>query len=154
MKFKTKKTSETGKKFMAVKERADSCFAAARELNAEVGAEQWRGTYAVFGGISAFMFNNDYVAPKWMKKIGKNEYKPLGNRKEGKALQAKMDALPVVTRRQLNICIGFNDRLSTIGFDWENDEYALFHISEKWGIKIPDDCTEITTTEYNQLAKS
>lgn len=153
MKFKTKRNSKTGKKFTEISKIAKECKAAAIVLVDEVGAKEWRGTHNAFGGISSFRFDDDYVAPNWMRWVSKNEYKPLRNRKEGKALQAKMDALPVVTRRQLNMCIGYDEIFSCIGYNSTNEDYFLFEIDESYDVIPPADCVEITVTEYNKLAE-
>ena len=36
---------------------------------------------------------------------------------------------------------------------FNNDEYYGFIVGENWDFKIPEDCEEITVSEYNKLFK-
>ena len=77
------------------------------------------------------------------------------NTKEGKAVQADFDQATVITKGELNACIGWGeDFINCIGLDWNNDKYFCFKIEEDWtDVPIPSDCTEITTSKYRELFK-
>lgn len=156
MNFKTKRTSKTGLKFSKIEKKIKICFEEEKKLLDEIGVKQYRkGYWTAFGGISSLVFDKDMKIPGYMKKIRHEEYMPKKNIKEGIALDKKIKELPVVSKGELNACIGFKENmLKTIGFESSNPEYFLFSVNEDWGIKIPKDCKEITTTEYNKLANA
>ena len=155
MHFITKKKSETGKKFQKVAEVATASLKAEKELAKEFGFESWRGGYwLVYGGFSALIFK-EKPNEKIYKKVNGNEWMPRMNTKEGKAIQAKLDATRRVSIDDLNQCIGFDGSpFKTIGFAQNNDAYFGFIVDEKWKCKIPNDCEEVTTSRYNELFKS
>jgi len=152
MYFITKKTSETGKKFQVISEKSDEVFKADKALAKEIGFHQWRpGYWLVYGGFSSLIFKNT-PDEKVFKKVNGNEWMPKKNTKVGKEIQAKLDATPRVTIDELNQCIGFNGSpFKTIGFAQNNKEYFGFIISEKWDVKIPSDCEEVTCSIYREL---
>jgi len=154
MKFKTLRTSETGKKFANVDAKMKECFEAAKALIDELGAKQWRGAYWVAaGGISSLFFPKGFEIPSYYKKQD-DGYSPKRSLKKGKEIHAKIKALPTVSIKELNACIGFDEKMfKTIGFNTANPAYYLFSVEEEWNCTIPDDCEEITTTEYNKLTK-
>ena len=65
----------------------------------------------------------------------------------------KIKDLPAVTEGELNKCVGFVDSFKSIGFYSLNKEYFLFSLADEWEFECPDDCTEITLTEFKQLNK-
>lgn len=159
MKFKTKRSSETGKKFAVVEKKADECLKAQKELAKKIGYYSWRGSYAcTFGGVSSVIFKDHRSVNKVLwKNVNKSvlEWMPRLNNKEGKAIYEKMLALPRVSGHELNTCIDFNGSpFKTIGVSFLNKTYIGFEVSEDWKVKIPSDCEEITTTEYNKLFHS
>lgn len=158
MKFITKKSSETGKKFAEIVERRNACFAAQKKIIDELGATKWRQAYWIaWGGISSIIFpDKNNVNKRIWKNINKSsdEWMPRLNNADGKAIMEKIKSLPTVSVNDLNQCIGFDGApFKTIGFSSNNKDYFGFLAGEDWGIKIPKDCKEVTVTEYNQLFK-
>ena len=154
MKYITKRDSETGKKFAEYEAKRQEAFKASRNLVfTEIGASEFREASSFStGGISALIFGSDFEIPKHFKETKKGEYMPRVSTKEGRELQKKIEALPTVSNYDLNMCIGFKDKgFRTIGYDPRHKEYFIFSVLEKWNLKIPDDCEEITVTRYKEL---
>ena len=152
---KTLKTSETGLKFQEIEKREKECLNAVIALGDELGFKSWRpGYWSAYGGVSACIFPDGVTPdPKVWKKVNGDEYMPRLNCKEGKELHKKFEALPRVGHEELNMCIGFDAQgpFYCIGFAPNNDTYYGFIVGANWGCKIPDDCTEVTYTEYQTL---
>lgn len=152
--FKTLRTSETGLKFQEIEKREEECRNAVIALSDELGFESWRPVYwSAYGGVSACIFP-DGVTPdlKIWKKVNGDEYMPRLNCKDGKELNKKFEALPRVSIDELNMCIGFGGApFKTIGFASNNETHIGFIVGANWGCKIPNDCTEVTYTEYQTL---
>lgn len=150
----TKKSTETGKKFETVANKSKVVLEAQKALSKEIGFSQWRdGYWLVWGGFSALIFKTPPDS-KVFKKVNGNEFMPKLNTKEGKVIQAKLDASPRITIEELNQCIGYNGSpFHTIGFAQKNKKYFGFVVGDDWGVKIPKDCEEVTVTKYNQLFK-
>jgi hypothetical protein len=158
MYFITKKESETGKKFQKIKDKFKVCLEDQKALADKYGFISWRrASWEVVGGISSVTFHKCATvdAKLWKLVKGKTEYSPRLNTKEGKVLQAEFKQATVITKAELNACIGWNESfLKSIGLDWNNDEYFCFFIEEDWtDVPIPADCTEITTSKYKELFK-
>ena len=156
MYFITKKDSETGKKFQKIIDKLDVCHKDQKALADKYGFTSWRrSSWEVAGGISSVTFHKSAtIDPKLWKLVkGKNEYSPRLNTKEGKALQAEFKQATVITKGELNACIGWGeDFIHSIGLDWNNDEYFCFYIEEDWtDVPIPADCKEITISKYKKL---
>lgn len=151
MYFITEKKSETGKKFKIVLDKKDDVYKKQKQIANEIGFHQWRhGYWTVFGGFSCLMFKENQNDKIWKKQ--EDGWMPKLNTKEGKEIQAKLDACPKVGIEELNKCVGFDGApFNTIGFDWSNKKYFGFTVNEKWKVKIPKDCREVTTTEYRKL---
>lgn len=157
MYYITTKTGTTGKKFASISKKMNECLVAQIKLSKKLGFKTWRDAYwVVSGGLSAVIFQNpEKVDKKVWKNVNdsKDEWMPRLNTKEGKEIQLLMSELPVTELGALNKCIDFNDNWKAIGFDARNKKYFCFMTEEKWNLKVPKDCTEITTTKYKQLFK-
>ena len=158
MYFITKKESETGKKFQKIVDKLKVCLEDQKALADKYGFISWRGAHwEVAGGISSVTFHKCTTvdAKLWKLVKGKTEYKPRLNTKEGKAVQADFDQATVITKGELNACIGWGESFfKNIGLEWNKDEYFCFKIEEDWtDVPIPSDCTEITTSKYRELFK-
>lgn len=151
MKFKTLKTSETGKRLAALIEKKEDVEAQAQALAKEYDATRWNiGAGAVWGGISALILTDEPDTKLWRRKHA--GWYPKKNSKAGKALAKRFEALPVVDKEDLNSCVGFGDRFfKTIGLNWMHEEYFGFAVGEDWEYEPPADCTEITVSEYNKI---
>lgn len=154
MYFITKKTSATGKKFKAIDLRMDEISKQNKKIAKEIGFDSWRkGYWTAFGGFSSLIFKKE-PDMKIYKRNNGSEWMPRLNCKEGKEIQDKLNSGNTVERNELNMCIGFDGApFSTIGFARNNKTYYGFSIDEKWKIKVPKDCKEITVTKYNSLFK-
>ena len=152
MKFKTLRTSETGKKFQAIVEKKEKAYDEAKSLADEIGFEQWRADrWAIFGGIEFVDFANQTPDPRIWKNTEFGA-KPRRNTKAGKAMHERLEALTKVSRRELNMCVGYKSHFGNIGFSYSNPDYFLFDVSERWELEVPADCEEITVSEYNKLS--
>lgn len=151
MKFKTLKSSITGQKFEAVNKKAKQAHKETVELSKKIGFEQWRiGYWCAYGGISCVMFKSIPDEKLWKKE--KDGYAPKLNVKAGKEIRKLFDEVTSVSYDELNQCIGFDGApWKHIGVSFDNDEWIGFEVDEKWNVNIPKDCTEVTTTEYNNL---
>lgn len=159
MYFKTNKDSETGKKFQQfsdkVKEAQKATFAFLAPF--EIKAYNHNGFY-IEGGVVKIHTKKQPDPKLWKASKKENEYVPNTRTKAGKELEKALDKLPFVSRLELNMCIGWNERFYSIGFK-NGDEFFGFIVSEKFfsneghwlPIAIPDDCTEITSIEYKAL---
>ena len=107
MKFKTLRTSETGQKFEAITKRKDEVWASCLELANELNIKQWRGDrWEAYGGME-FVYFDEGIEPDpkiWKKTPGGHQIKR--STKIGKEIHDKMKNLPVVSRQDLNMCIG------------------------------------------------
>jgi len=149
MKFKTRRDSETGKKFLKVHTKMLAAEAAAKKLMDELGAVQgWLKPWAVSGGLHALYFPKE-------NKLPKGAYRPSGKSKRGKAMQVVFDALPKVNRHELNMCIGWKGGapFAVISVNFQNPEYVLYTGFDKEDFPTPPDCQEITNLEYKSLIK-
>lgn len=152
MYYKTLKSTKTGKKFEELVVKIQETSAEQKRLCTKYGFEQYRphGFYA-WGGFSSCIFK---VAPNkkdWKNVFdSKDEWMPRLTSNVGKAIQKEFEAMPAVTRKELNSCIGFNQHFKSIGFDWCDTHFG-FSVKEDWGVKVPSDCEEITKTEFNKL---
>ena len=153
MYYITLKTSETGQKFMAVYEKMRECYKACVEMSDKYEFSEWRCRYwVVRGGISEVYFNQPFDKKLW--KPTKNDgYVPNLRSKEGKAIQADFDNLPVVTYKELNDCIGIDDTFKRPGVDFANPEYVAFNLYKEWfdTWRKPDDCQEVTYSEFQKI---
>lgn len=157
MNFITHRDSKTGKALSEIIEKGHECNKAAIELSEELGAIQFRpGYWCAYGGITSLVFEEGkYPDPKhWKQTFEKNEFMPKKNTKEGKALSKKINELPAVVWRELNAGIGWNERFSCIGLNY-NVSYIGIKIEEAWiekkGLVMPEDCKEVTVTEYKTI---
>lgn len=153
MKFKTKRTSETGKKFLELEKELRAAKEATLQFIDEIGAEAYRpGYFSLQGGIGEIYFPKGYEIPKYFKKSRWDGYVPNLKYKQGKILQAKINKLPTVRWDKANACIGYEAIDSHIGYSFQHPDYILYTTKEKWNCPTPDDCEEITTTEFNELS--
>lgn len=158
MKFKTLKTSVTGKKLVALSEKMDRCNEARAVFLNELGVDRFTIPYKVIaGGLRSVEFKEFPDMKSW--KVDKQLhgcYMPRISSKSGKVIQKRFEDLPVVQGGELNKCIGFDSIFSTIGFFYSHPKYIGFEVPssspfQNVGFKAPNDCKEITMTEYEKL---
>lgn len=155
MYYITKKDSETGKKFQAICQRMEECWKAAKELVDKYGVDRWRGAYWVaYGGISSVDFDDPSKVDLTIWRKNPNEsvggYLPRKNVKKGKEIFKDFEKLPTISVKELNMCIGWDENINHIGLK-EGEEYFGFATNSKYKIDIPEDCEEITETQYNNI---
>ena len=155
MYFITKKDSDTGKKFEAVRIKMNECLKVQKELSKQIGFESWGiGYWLVAGGFSSVRFNKDVIVDTKIWKQCNGGYLPKLNSKEGKRIEALLMTCPTVTIDELNQCVGFDGApFKTIGFAGNNDSPFGFVVRDDWGFIKPDDCEEVTNSKYNELFK-
>ena len=153
MYFITKRTSETGNKFQKIEEKIDRIHKEQIALADELGFEQWRGHgLYVFGGFSSLVFTEKPDMKIYKLVLHPNEYMPKRNSKKGKEIDAKLNAGEVVTRKDLNDCVGLNSSFSKcIGLDIHNSEHFGFQVKEEWDFTPPADCEEVTSARYHEI---
>lgn len=152
--FITKKESETGKKFAEILKKKEVAEKEQIELSEKYGFKTYRAAYfSVWGGFSSCLDFKEAPDKKlWGKGAKPNEYFPKKNSKVGKAIVQEFEDMTYVTTRELNSCIGYTEMtFNKIGFAFGNDEYFGFITSKEWGVKIPNDCEEVTETKYDKL---
>lgn len=149
--YKTLKTSETGRKFQAIEDKAKVCRTAQVAMAEKYGFTKWRSSrWAAYGGISSVVFENEPDKTIW-KREGRQEYSPRCNIKAGKDIQSEFDALPTIDSDEVNACIGYDECMSTIGVQFGDGDFFGFSIDSDAFDDIPADCIEITGTEYEKL---
>ena len=151
MKYKTLKSSETGKKFSLIYEKSCKAHDETVALSEELNFETCRiGYWCAYGGISCVMFEETPDKNIW--KSEKDGYTPKLNNKVGKEIAEKFNQITSVSYDELNQCIGYDGApWKHIGVNFNNKLWVGFETDEKWKVKVPKDCEEITITEYNQL---
>ena len=126
------------------------CNNASLKLAKEVGAVSVRGArMRLAGGISSFLIETG--KPDGWKASGTNipnEYYP-SKLKANKELRERIDNLPVVTYKQLNDMVGYDDIFGHPGFVTKKN-VILLDFTEKMmqNLKPVKDMVEITRTEF------
>lgn len=148
-----KRTSVTGKKFVALEKQIAIMRKQHKALSKELGFTQYRGGYGCFGGFSAICFDKEPNMEVW-KRVNRGEYMPRLNTKAGKEIQAKLNAPIKISHNELNKCIGFDGfPFQTIGYNANSKTYFGFIVGDDWGVKIPKDCKEVTNSQYQKTFK-
>lgn len=155
MYYITKKDSETGKKFQELLDTMRQYRQHAFKIAERFGTTKIvRPGFSIDGGVFAVVeptiIDDKLIRPLKKFKV-KNSYVPNTRTKKGKELQKELDELPVVMTHDLNAVIGWDEAFSNIGYDYNNPEYFAFSVKESWNIKMPEDCTEITTAQYKEM---
>lgn len=157
MYFKTAKDSDTGKKLAAVYEKGVDAWHKREELLGELMEKYpgmtgrfWdKGGNTVWGGISTVEFAEDPKSDFWVN-IQNKEYIPLESTEEGEAVAKQIAELPVVNYPEINACINYNNPKDVVGFRVGKDYFGL-EIDPAWNHKMPEDCQEITYSEFANL---
>jgi hypothetical protein len=145
MYFITKKTSKTGEKFKAFKNRRTECFEAQKSLADTLGFSKWFGARSVaFGGITAVMFDKTPYLGTW-KVNAKGEATPRKSTRDGKLIKKMFDDLPSIPIADLNSIIKVYYDWAPIGYNFNSDKYIGFQVwdnisefQKNW--KPPHDC--------------
>ncbi len=149
--YKTKKTSETGKKVRALRKKVIEINNQNTELEKKYNANSSYHDGDYLTGCIGFVFSENPDPKIWKKLKGvKDGFTPKISTAEGKRIKKEMKAITAIERAKLDECVGFNDVFNRMGFCVGKDCYG-FILSSKWKHKMPDDCEEITYTEYQNL---
>jgi hypothetical protein len=152
MKYITKRTSETGKKFEEIEIRRKKIQDNIEKLGDKLGFRFYCYDSLSVIGISAAQFDKEPDMTVYKKEKGtRNVYSPRFRNKQGKEIYQMFKDCGSISNGEINACIGFHNPFTTIGFDFSNKEYIGFEVLEKWKVKVPNDCIEITVTEYNKI---
>lgn len=152
MYYITPRNSETGKKLQAIMDKGKMCVKAQEKLAKKYGFKEWYTcSLHIYGGISAAVFATPPDSKIWSKRE-KDGYFPKLSTKVGKAMAAEFEALPVVFPYELNMAIGWQQKWKHVGYESNKTHFGIV-VKEEWGLKMPDDCTEITTIDYRKQFK-
>lgn len=156
--YKIPKSSSTGQKLMALRERMIAANQAAYELVQSLGAESFRpGQYTVAGGVLSIIFPEGHkFGPDknvWKESEVPGEYLPNERSKKGKLIADLIEALPRVLRKELNTLVGYDHEWNVIGIQWcSTEDYILMNLKESFVAKVPEDCEEISEAEWAELS--
>lgn len=153
--FKTKKASETGKKIQSLIDRAKKAEQEINEFVDELKSDRKYLTIERFilgTGIVGLRFDTPPDMKIWKEfKEFPNYYSPRRSSKEGKILSEKMDSFDRVGRDEISEAIGLNDFFKMPGLRIGNSDHHGIAIDKNWNHVMPEDCFEITASEYDQL---
>lgn len=151
MYYITEKNSETGKKFQVFSDKNKAIFREEKALADKYNYNEWiLSGFTIRGNIAYVRFKDEsQVDMSVWKKDGQN-YSPRLNTKKGKQIKADFQNLEILLWEDLNACIGWDSFGTCIGFN-ENDNYFGFSVREEWEVPIPNDCKEITHTEWKKI---
>ena len=156
--FKTLKTSETG---IAMQKLIDEGKVIANKIVTfleEIGAtDRYLHSGVFHTGLGGVQFDTDVDLKIW-KSFDRVRHPfffcPRTNSKAGKALAEKFYSFGKIDRSDINKVIGYGQLFNNCGlFSDKNGEYFGFIIDSEWNHKMPDDCIEITGSEYDKMAK-
>ncbi|MDV3662452.1 hypothetical protein CMU51_00050 [Elizabethkingia anophelis] len=153
--FKTLKTSETGEKAQNLVDK--SCDIAKKILAfcQEIGATK---SYVTSGhsclntGIIAVQFETEPDMKHWKNmKDFEGYYAPRLTSKLGRDIHRRMELFDIIFRHDIDEIIGIQEPFRHCGFSTSKGEHFGFIIDEDWNHTMPDDCIEITFSEYKNL---
>lgn len=153
MKYITKRSSETGKKFEELEKRKNEVWGKIKQLGEELGFQNFCSSSLFSLNIAAVKFDHqpDLKTFKKSSISRENMYEPRLSTKAGKEIAKKFKDCGSISQREINACIGYKNLFRTIGYDFSNKEFIGFEVKENWKVKVPEDCTEVTVTDYNNL---
>jgi len=155
MKLKVLKTSPTGQKLQAIIDECNACQRASSDLSNQLGGSAYRrGSFVLAGGISAISFKETPGGNHWIYRPQYDDYVPNRRTKKGKEIYNQFKNLPSITPKPLNAIFNLNEWFNHPGVTTSKDAFGLT-IKDEWidQITIPDDCVEITVTQFNQEFK-
>jgi hypothetical protein len=158
MKFIVRKGTETFDKLKNLVGVMQYCHEKAFDLIKELGYESWcapRDFNSMAGGICGFIADKQ---PEGWRKLDKDIYFPIRNRKANKELLERIENLPQVKSESLNEILHFSPQIvehlyiSRPAFIPSQD-YFLISINEKADYEPLPDMEEITFSEYKRLTE-
>lgn len=154
MKFKTLRTSETGKLLNQVVLKMAACKRAQDLVAKILGFTRYRHRNDVaYGGISCIIFDKPPSKQNWVK--AQDGYLPRRKGKRNKHIANMIDSLPVVKASELCEAINLENfgEFKLPGLSFSNKEYYLLDISDDWMYNPPEDCIKISEEEYKKLSE-
>ncbi len=150
MYYTTPKNSVTGKKFQIVSDQMAAALKAQKIMADKIGFNEWRGAYFTLeGGISSCIFKKEPDMKVW-KRVNGTEFMPRLNSKQGKEIAVLFNLMPTVPLDALNHCIGVKTKpFQHIGYANGKTHFG-FEIPSDWKIKVPKDCKEVLSSDYNK----
>lgn len=152
--YKAEKTSETGKKMQTLITRGKISSDAIHDYMKEIGATLMYLTSdrCVFQtGIAGVEFLEVPDMKIWKKFTGfPNYYRPRLSSSEGKKIDEKISSFERIERSDINEVINFSAIHRQCGFG-NGKEHFGFIIDSEWNHQMPNDCSEITYSEYKKL---
>lgn len=157
--YKTPKNSETGLKVQELRNEADEKQKEIEKYVKSLGAKpDWvsSDTYLWRTDLSGVEFEEEPDLKKWrvLKEYKGPEifYVPRRGSKENIKLSDEFHSFKGIFKSRLNDCVGFGCVFRNVGFTCGN-EFYYFVLASSWEHKMPEDCVEITTSEYLQATK-
>lgn len=153
----TKRDSETGKKFHQVERKIEKARKEQRMLAKKYGFQKYRqATWCVTGGFSSCLDFKETPDKKiWGKGSEENEFFPKRNSNAGKRIYEEFQQMTLVSIKELNNCIGFEEAMfARIGFCHRHETHYGIVVDRKWNIEIPKDCEEVTESFYHNFLKT
>lgn len=173
----TEKDSTTGKKFSEYLQKKESAIKSAEQLSRDFGAEDY-ATYAPHtknfggGGIYCVFFPEGTKVDKKVWKEDKTykfqrspthkqwdtNWTPKETSLKGKEIKEKINALPMITERDLNACVGWNESVNHVDLSISENHYGIsvsqIFIERKSNpLVMPEDCKEVTYSEFKDVFK-
>jgi hypothetical protein len=160
MKFKADKGTATYEKLNAVMSKIQECRFQAKKLAEELGAGKYIESYqGAAGGIEGIEFDEQ---PKGWKRVYNRRYSDLyypKALKSNKELIERLEALPIVSRKEVNETVGYEPKyFGTIGI-WHRHDLILFEVpieringeDQPYTFKAPSDVVELTYSEFENI---
>jgi len=155
MYYKLKKGSPTYDALKEVWEKMHKYNKKAFKLVEELGFKKFGiNREGVAGGISCFQSSEK---PEGYKSIGNSGDNLIFPKKNNKEVLEKIDALPIVSKKEFNDTIGFkeqfSDRMYHSSFGCKRvDDVFLIEVSNECDYTPTEGMIEITFTEYKELS--
>lgn len=154
--YKTEKTSDTGKKMQSVIDEAKAIEANIIEFLKEIGATSKYLRNGIFNtGLLGVEFIDTPDMNLWKEEKNsqyKGFYSPRMKTKKGKNLAERFYSFGKIERSEINKVICFGQVYYRSGFSCNNEVFG-FSIGCNWNHTMPEDCIEITGSEYAKISQ-
>jgi len=153
MYYKTRETSETGKKIISFRDKLLEAKHDHWRIAQEFGCEKFEIFNDIFdyGGFASLVFEKKPDLKYW-RKCGRG-YFPRLNTKQGKEINKVLQSVKRIKYSELNEIVGIQMDLGHIGFCITGFKTVVFSIPKEYasGFVCPKDCKEITFSQYENL---
>lgn len=158
--YRTAKKTETGLKVQALKDNAEQIATEIEKFVKSLGAKsEWAYSerYLWSSNLAGVEFAEEPDLKKWkvLKHYEGPEifYVPRRGSKENIKRHEEFYSFKGISVRKLNECVGFSCVFRSIGFNMD-DEFFYFITNSSWEHEMPEDCIEITTSEFLNVKTS